>query len=78
MKAPRYAREAELTALAKKCREAAGKTKAEAAREMGVKEPSLYHAEESPEKSFTKLRSRMIEAYSGLKVSGPYFRLEEK
>ena len=78
MKVPKHVPEAELAAIAKKFRKASGKTKAAAARDMGTKPPSLHHAEESPEKSFTKLRCRMIEAYSGLKVSGPYFRLEEK
>ena len=78
MKSPHHVEEGQLAALAKKYREAAGRSRAEAAREMGIKQPSIHHAEESPEKSFTKLRCRMIEAYSGLKVSGPFFRIEEK
>ncbi len=78
MNPPKHVPETDLAALAKLYRAAAGKTKADAARDMGTKRPSIHHAEESPEKSFTKLRCRMIEAYSGLKVSGPYFRLEEK
>ena len=69
--------EADLAALAKKYRESAGKTRAEAAREMGVKHPSIFHAEESPEKSFFKLRKRMIEAYSPYSVRGPVFLLEK-
>jgi DNA-binding XRE family transcriptional regulator len=78
MKSGRFVEETELAALAKRFRQAAGKTKADAAREMGVKEPSLYCAEEKPEKSFTKLRCRMIETYSKLKVSGPFFRIEQQ
>lgn len=71
-------RENELAAIAKKFREAGGKTRAQAARDMEIKQPSIFHAEESPDQSFTKLRCRMIEAYSEYKVSGPWFRLEKK
>jgi DNA-binding XRE family transcriptional regulator len=70
--------EAELARLAKKFREAAGKTRAEAARDMGIKHPSIFHAEESPEKGYLKLRIRMIEKYSPFKVIGPVFLLEKK
>lgn len=71
-----YVKETELAGLAKKCRITAGKTRADAARDMGTKQPSIYHAEESAEKSFTKLRCRMIEEYSKMRVSGPFFRLD--
>ncbi len=70
--------EAELASLAKKYREAAGVSRAEAAREMGVKHPSIFHAEESPQKSFLKLRLRMIEKYSPFEVTGPVFLLKKK
>ncbi|MGD0815073.1 MAG: hypothetical protein ABSA83_15820 [Verrucomicrobiota bacterium] len=70
--------ETKLAALAKKLRIAAGKTRAEAARDMGIKHPSIFHAEESPKQSFTKLRCRMIEAYSCLKVAGPFFRITKR
>ncbi len=72
-----YIEAAKLAELAKQYRIAAGKSRAEAARDMGTKHPSIFHAEESPSKSYTKLRRRMIEAYSGVKVSGPLFRIEE-
>ena len=78
MKRVEYVAERELAALAKRYRQAAGKTKAEVAREMGIKPPSVHHAEESPGLPYTKLRCRMIEAYSNLKVSGPLFRLDPK
>ncbi len=78
MESSKYVQEKQLAALAKKLRIAAGKTAAQAARDMGIKQPSIHHAEESPDKSFTKLRCRMIEAYSTLKVSGPYFLVEDK
>ena len=78
MKSPQYVEESALAALAKKYREASGKTRAQAAREMGIKQPSIFHAEESPEHSFTKLRRRMIEAFSNVKVSGPFYRLDEE
>ncbi|MBM3836016.1 MAG: helix-turn-helix domain-containing protein [Verrucomicrobia bacterium] len=70
--------EAQLATLAKRYREAAGKTRAEAAREMGVKQPSIFHAEETPEQSLIKLRMRMIDHYSPFKVNGPGFWLEKK
>jgi hypothetical protein len=73
---PTYVAETELAAVAKKLRIASGKSRADAARDMGIKQPSIHHAEESPEQSFTKLRCRMIETYSKLTVSGPYFRIE--
>lgn len=78
MKSSKYVEAQELVALTKKYRQEAGKTRAQAARDMGIRQPSIFHAEESPEQSFTKLRCRMIEAYSNLKVSGPFFRIDEK
>lgn len=73
-----YVKESDLPSLAKKFRIAAGKTKVDVAKEMGVKPPSVHHAEESPHLSYTKLRCRMIEAYSKSKVSGPFFKVEAK
>lgn len=70
--------EAELAALAKKCRVAAGKNRAEAARELGVARPSLVQAEDCPERSFTRLRIRIIEQYSAYKIQGPLFRLAKE
>jgi DNA-binding XRE family transcriptional regulator len=70
--------EKELAALAKKFRQAAGKSKAEVAREFGVAPPTVFAAEEEPETSLTKLRIRMIEAYSSFKVIGPVFMLKQK
>ena len=70
--------EAELAALAKKCREESGKNRAEAARELGVARQAVIYAEDQPEKSFTKLRCRIIEAYSPLKVTGPVFLVSKK
>lgn len=54
------------------------KSRAEAAREMGVSQTSIFNAEESPEQSLLKLRVRMIETYSPYKVTGPSFALEPK
>ena len=70
--------EKELAAVAKKFRVAAGKNQSQAARELGVARPSLIHAEDYPEKSFIKLRKRMIEKYSTYKVAGPFYKLESK
>ena len=74
----KYLRESELAALAKKLRLAAGKTRAQASRELKISHPSLHNAEERPDKSFTKLRSRIIETYSDFRVTGPFYRLAKK
>ena len=73
-----FINERDLAALAKKFRVTAGKNRAEAARELGVARPSLIHAEDFPEKSFFKLRCRVIEKYSPYRVKGPLYLLERK
>lgn len=70
--------ERELTALAKGFRKKAGKSRAQAAREMRVSQTSIFNAEESPAQSLLKLRVRMIETYSPFRVAGPVFRLQGK
>ena len=70
--------ENDLARLAKRFRKQAGKTRAQAAREMGVAQTSIFQAEEKPEQALLKLRMRMIEAYSKFKVTGPVFYLEPK
>ena len=70
--------ESELAALAKRFRQAAGKTRAQAARDMKVSQPSLFHAEESPKQGLLKLRKRMIEHYSPFKLVGPTYALKRK
>jgi hypothetical protein len=70
--------ERKLAALAQRFRQAAGKTRAEAARDMRVSQVSIFHAEESPEESLAKLRVRMIEAYSSFRVVGPVYLLKRK
>ena len=67
-----------LAAVAKKFREQAGKTRAQAAREMKVSQTSIFQAEEMPEQALVLLRVRMIEAYSPFKVKGPVFYLDHK
>ena len=64
--------------FAKNFRENAGKTRAQAAREMEVAQTSIFQAEEMPEQALLKLRLRMIEAYSPFKISGPIYCLELK
>ncbi|MBA4150151.1 MAG: helix-turn-helix domain-containing protein [Verrucomicrobia bacterium] len=73
-----FVTEVQLAPLAKKFREAAGKNRAEAARELRVSRPSIIHAEEFPEKSLFKLRKRLIEQYSDYRITGPIFILERK
>ena len=67
--------EAELAAVAQQFRKDAGKTRAQAARDMNVSQTSIFHAEESPQQSLTALRIRMIENYSQHKVIGPFYTL---
>jgi DNA-binding XRE family transcriptional regulator len=71
-------KEKDLAALARKFREKAKKTRAQAAREMGVSQTSIFNAEEALTQSLFKLRLRMIEAYSPLKVAGPFYFLEKR
>ena len=70
--------ERNLAALARRLRKHAQKTRAQAAREMGVAQTSIFHAEESPEQSLIRLRVRMIEAYSPYRVVGPVYLLQKK
>lgn len=70
--------EGALAAIAKRFREQAQKSRAQAARDMGVSQTSIFNAEESPEQSLAKLRIRMIEAYSNFTVEGAFFRLKRK
>ena len=70
--------EKDLAVLAKRSREQAKKSRAQAAREMQVSQPSIFNAEERPDESLLRLRVRMIEAYSSFKVAGPFFLLEKK
>jgi DNA-binding XRE family transcriptional regulator len=67
-----------LAAVAKRLREQAGVTRAQAARDMDVSQTSIFHAEESPEQGLVKLRTRMIEKYSPFTVVGPVFHLKRK
>lgn len=67
-----------LAALARKFREAAGKTQGDAARELKVSRPAIVQAENDPEKSFFSLRKRIIEKYSPFKLVGPAYWLEER
>jgi hypothetical protein len=70
--------ESKLALLAKKFRKAANKSKADVAREFHVAAPTVFAAEERPEMSLTRLRVRMIEAYSPFRVIGPVFHLKKK
>lgn len=70
--------EAELAAFAKAARKKSGIRRAQAARDMGVSQTSIFHAEESPEQSLAKLRARMVEVYSPFKVTGPVYCLSRK
>ena|SRR5215210_3903302 len=70
--------ERNLAALAKKFREAAGVSKAEAGRVLGVERGTIHQAEDYPEFGLTKLRVRMIETYSNMEVVGPVFLIRKR
>ena len=70
--------EEDLAWLAKGCREKSGKSRFQASKELGVSHVSIHRAEENPQRSLTKLRIRIIEKYSSLKVSGPVFYVTGK
>jgi DNA-binding XRE family transcriptional regulator len=78
MQANKYVGERQLASLARKYRIRAGRNRAEAARELGVARQAIIYAEDQPKKSFTKLRRRLLEAYSPFRVRGPIFCLETK
>jgi DNA-binding XRE family transcriptional regulator len=71
-------REKDLITLAKKYRTQTGIRRAQAARDMGVSQTTIFNAEESPKQALTKLRMRMIAAYSPWKVVGPVFLLKRQ
>jgi len=68
----------ELAAFARSVREKAGVTQAEAGRTLGVSRSAIFNAENKPEKSFSLLRKRIIEEYSGYGVIGPEYRIVER
>ena len=70
--------ESELAAFAKECREKAGKTRAEIARELKVARPTIFYAEEEPERGLHKLRKQMIERNSEYEVVGPVYILRRR
>jgi DNA-binding XRE family transcriptional regulator len=70
--------EADLARLAKEFRLKSGKTKIEAAAELGVRRSTVQLAEENPEQSLHRLRIRMIEKYSPFTVVGPVYVLKRK
>jgi DNA-binding XRE family transcriptional regulator len=61
--------EKELAALVKQCREQSGKSRAQVARELNVSRPTIFYAEEKPERGLHKLRKTIIETYSEYRVS---------
>lgn len=76
--AEKFIEETALTALAKKYREAAGVSRAQAARECKVARPTIFYAEEEPERGLHKLRKQLIEKYSEYEVIGPVYLLRKK
>jgi DNA-binding XRE family transcriptional regulator len=78
MSKKKFLLEKDLVRLAKQCRKKAGIRRAQAARDMGVSHVTIFNAEESPRQALTKLRMRMIAAYSPFRVVGPVFLLERQ
>lgn len=75
---PKTVTEKDLVRMAKRFRKLSGKTRAQAAHEMGVRQVSIFQAEEKPREALTKLRCRMIKAYSPFTVVGPVFLVKRK
>lgn len=73
-----FIQETELAELAKKFRTESGRTKADVARELDIAKTTMQHAEESPERSLTAVRIRIIEMCSDYHVVGPVFLLKKK
>lgn len=73
----RIVTEEDLARIAKASRKGAGVSRAQAARDMGVAQVSIFRAEENPTESLLKLRIRLIEKYSPFKVEGPMFLLRK-
>ena len=78
MNSGQFIEEAALAAIAKQYREAAGKSRAEAARELGISRPTVFQAEQDPKASLFKVRKRIIERYSTHILHGPVYWLEPK
>jgi DNA-binding XRE family transcriptional regulator len=78
MQKDEFLQEKDLIRLAKKYRKQAGIRRAQAARDMKVSQTTIFNAEESPKQALTKLRMRMIAAYSPFKVVGPVYLLERQ
>ena len=74
----RIIEEAELAAFAKKCRQESGKNRADAARDLDIARPTVFQAEENPERSLFNVRKQLIETYSDYEVVGPVYLLRKK
>lgn len=77
-KEPKTVDDAGLAALAKQCREATSKNRAQAARDLEVSRPAIFYAEEHPHKGFQLLRKRIIETFSDYRVDGPVYLVRKK
>lgn len=73
-----FLEEAELAAFAKQCREQSGKSRAQVARELEVARPTIFNAEEKPERGLHKLRKAIVETYSEYEVIGPVYVVRKK
>ena len=66
--------ERQLARLAKQAREFAGISQTEAARRLGVAQPTIAQAENAPGRKLTELRRRMISEFGlGYETAGPYY-----
>ena len=71
-------KERDLARLAKQSREQTRLTKAELARQLHVTRGTIQQAEEYPEMSLTKVRLRMIEKCAPVRISGPFYLIENR
>ena len=68
----------ELCSLAREAWEGTGKTQTEAAKELGVQQPTFAQAINEPKRSLTQLRILIIEKYTDFEVQRPEYRLTQK
>ena len=66
----------ELTQAARAAWEASGLTQAAAAERLEVSRVTFAHAIGEPDRSLLALRVRIVEAFGGVRLAGPLYRVE--
>jgi len=69
----------ELAAAAREARISSELSQTEAARQLGVSQPTIAQAETAPKRELSALRVKMIERFGGgVEVAGPFYCLKWK